>query len=47
MEQEDHFLPWTHQGNDYLYTTNSVNNLKTGRTDLPKLVVGKSSHGKG
>lgn len=30
----------THQGNNYIYTANSENNLNTGRANLPQLVVG-------
>lgn len=42
-----YLVPQIHGGNGYLYVPNSENDLKTGRTDLPQLVIERRLHTKG
>lgn len=42
-----HPVPQTYQENSYIYSTNSENDLKTGRTDLPQFVIKRRPYWKG
>lgn len=42
-----HLIPWTHWDVSYIYATNSENDLKTSKTDLPQLIAKRRPHWEG